>query len=323
MKTLRIALCVCIAFASGLQRDAIAQNYPARAVRVIVAFTPGGGPDIAARLVAQQLSPLWGQQLVVDNRPGAGGILGTELAARAPADGYTWVMVSSSFAITPSLHKSLPYEPVKDFSPVTLVAIYPVILVVHPGLKVGTTQDLIALAKKRPGGLNYASSGNGTPSHLAAELFKSMTNTQLVHVPYKSAGPAMTELLGGHIDLMFATLPSALGHVKNSELRAVAIGSAQRVSELPDVPTISESGVKGYEASGWSGVLVPAGTPPAIVRKINADIGKVLQDADLKRRFAAEGAAPTSSSEAEFAEIIKNDLVKWRNVVRSAGISAD
>ena len=308
---------------SGFQRDAMAQDYPSRAVRVIVAFTPGGGPDIAARLVAQQLSPLWKQQLVVDNRPGAGGILGTELAARAPADGYTWVMVSSSFAITPSLHKSLPYDPLKDFLPVSMVARYPVILVVHPALKVSTTQDLIALAKKRPGGLNYASSGNGTPSHLAAELFKSMTGAQLVHVPYKSAGPAMMDLLGGHIDLMFATLPSALGHVKNGELRAVAIGSAQRVLDLPNVPTIAESGVRGYEASGWSGVLVPAGTPAAIVRKINADIGKVLRDPELKRRFATDGAAPTSSTEAEFAETIKTDLAKWGNVVRSAGITAD
>jgi tripartite-type tricarboxylate transporter receptor subunit TctC len=323
MKRASITLCLWIATISAYQCDAFAQNYPARAVRVIVAFTPGGGPDIAARLVAQQLSPLWGQQLVIDNRPGAGGTLGTALAARAPADGYTWVMVSSSFAITPNLHKSLPYDPVKDFLPVSLVAFYPVILVVSPGLKVTTTQDLIALAKKRPGGLNYASSGNGTPSHLAAELFKSMTGTQLVHVPYKSAGPAMTELLGGHIDLMFATLPSALGHVKNGELRAIAIGSSQRVSDLPNVPTISENGVKGYEASGWSGVLVPAGTPPTIVRKINTDLGKVLQDPELKRRFAVEGAAPASSTEAEFAEIIKTDLAKWRNVVRSAGISAD
>ena len=232
-------------------------------------------------------------------------------------------MVSSSFAITPSLHKSLPYDPLKDFVPVSMVALYPVILVVNPALKVSTTQDLIALAKKRPGGLNYASSGNGTPSHLAAELFKSMTGAQLVHVPYKSAGPAMTDLLGGHIDLMFATLPSALGHVKNGELRAVAIGSAQRIADLPDVPTISESGVKGYEASGWSGVLVPAGTPPAIVRKINTDLGKVLRDPELKKRFATDGAAPTASTEVEFAETIKNDLAKWGNVVRSAGITAD
>jgi tripartite-type tricarboxylate transporter receptor subunit TctC len=323
MKAASIALCVWAAAISGFQRDAVAQDYPSRAVRVIVAFTPGGGPDIAARLVAQQLSPLWKQQLVVDNRPGAGGILGTELAARAPADGYTWVMVSSSFAITPSLHKSMPYDPVKDFVPVSLVALYPVILVVPPALKVTTTQDLIALAKKQPGGLNYASSGNGTPSHLAGELFKSMSGTQLVHVPYKSAGPAMTELLGGHIDLMFATLPSALGHVKNGELRAIAIGSAQRVADLPDVPTISESGIKGYEASGWSGVLVPAGTPAAIVRKINADIGKVLLNPELKRRFAAEGATPSGSTEAEFLQTIKSDLAKWRNVVRSAGITAD
>jgi tripartite-type tricarboxylate transporter receptor subunit TctC len=323
MKAASIAVCMSALALAGSQCDAVAQNYPTRAVRVIVAFTPGGGPDLAARFIAQQLSPLWGQQVVVDNRPGAGGILGTDLAARAPGDGYTWVMVSSSFAITPSLHKSLPYDPVKDFSPVTLVAMYPVILVVHPGVKVANTQELIAMAKKRPGGLNYASSGNGTPSHLAAELFKSMTSTQLVHVPYKSAGPAMTDLLGGHIDLMFATLPSALAHVRNGELRAVAIGSAQRVADLPDVPTISESGVKGYEASGWSGVLVPAGTPAATVRKINADIARVLQDPELKRRFSAEGAAPASSSETEFAEIIKADLTKWRNVVRAAGISAD
>ena len=323
MKAALIAVCMSATALVGSQCDAVAQNYPARAVRVIVAFTPGGGPDLAARFIAQQLSPLWGQQVVVDNRPGAGGILGTDLAARAPADGYTWVMVSSSFAITPSLHKSLPYDPVKDFSPVTLVAMYPVILVVHPGLKITNTQELIAMAKKRPGGLNYASSGNGTPSHLAAELFKSMTSTQLVHVPYKSAGPAMTELLGGHIDLMFATLPSALAHVRNGELRAVAIGSAQRVADLPDVPTIAESGVKGYEASGWSGVLVPAGTPAATVRKINTDIARVLQDPELKRRFSAEGAAPASSTEIEFADIIKADLTKWRNVVRSAGISAD
>lgn len=323
MKISWIGLSICFAAVFGFQYQAAAQNYPVKSVRVIVAFAPGGGPDIAARFIAQQLLTLWGQQVVVDNRPGAGGVLGTGLAARAPSDGYTWVMVSSSFAITPSLQKTLPYDPIKDFSPVTLVAFYPVILVVNPSVNVFNTQDLLAMAKTRPGELNYGSSGNGTPSHLAAELFKSMTGAQLVHVPYKSAGPALTELLGGHIDLMFATLPSALGHVRNGELRAIAIGSARRVPELPDVPTISESGVKGYEASGWSGVLVPASTPPTVIRKINADIGKVLQDPELKRRFAAAGATPTTSTEAEFSDLIKTDLVKWRNVVRSAGIEAD
>jgi tripartite-type tricarboxylate transporter receptor subunit TctC len=297
--------------------------YPSKAVRVIVAFAPGGGPDLVARLIGQQLSPMWGQQIIVDNKPGAGGILGTDIAAKAPADGYTWVMVSSSFAITPGLRRSLPYDPVKDFSAVSLVALYPVILVVHPSLRIETVQDLIALAKRKADALNYASSGNGTPSHLAAELFKSMTGAQIVHVPYKSAGPALTDLLGGHIDLMFATLPSALGHVKNGELKALAVGGAGRVTELPDVPTVAESGVPGYEASGWSGVLVPAGTPQVIIEKINRGISDVLKNPDIQRRLSAQGAAAAGDTPEGFSRLVRNELTKWSQVIRATGVKGD
>lgn len=324
MNNLRRRLCVL--FTVCVSSNASAADvpaYPAKAVRVIVAFAPGGGPDLVARVIAQQLGPAWGQQIVVDNRAGAGGIMGTDLAAKAPADGYTWVMVSSSFVMTAGLHKALPYDPVKDFSPVTLVSLYPVIVVVHPSVRAATLRDLTALAKQRPGSLNYASSGNGTPSHLAAELFKSMTGVEMVHVPYKSAGFAVTDLLGGHIGLMFATLPSALGHVKNGELKALAIGGARRVPELPDVPTVAESGVPGYEASGWSGVLVPAGTPQSIVRRINADVGKVLQNPEIQRRFAAQGAAPAASTPAEFSDLIRSELLKWANVIRAAGMKVE
>ncbi len=316
-----IALFTAVAALSAHAADTPA--YPVRPVRIIVAFAPGGGPDLVARVIAQQLGPLWGQQIVVDNRAGAGGIVGTDLAAKAPADGYTWAMVSSSFVMTAGLHKSLPYNPVKDFAPVTLASLYPLILVAHSSARVSSVQELITLSRKQPGLLNYASSGNGTPSHLAAELFKSSTGVELTHIPYKSAGFAVTDLLGGHIRLMFATLPSVLGHVKSGELKALAIGSAKRVAELPNVPTIAESGVPGYEASGWAGVLTPSGTPTAVIRKISASITSVLQNPDVQRRFAAQGATPASSTPAEFSEVIRADLAKWAKVIRVTGIRVD
>lgn len=302
---------------------AYAAQYPGKPVRFVVPFAPGGGPDTLARIIAPRLTEVWGHQIVVDNRAGANSAIGTELVARAPADGYTLLLVSAAFAINPGLYPKLPYDSTADFAPVGLVASYPVVLVVHPSIPARTVQELVALAKSSPGKLTYGSGGNGSSSHLAAELFRSMTKVDLVHVPYRSAGPAMVDLLGGHVAQMFATLPTALAHVKSGKVRALGVGGSRRVADLPNVPTVAEAGIKGYEASGWGGVLAPAGTPQPLVRQISAGIAKVLEHADVKQRLKADGAEPVGSSPEEFAAIIKADAAKWAKVIQTAGIRVD
>lgn len=300
-----------------------AAEYPVKPVRIVVPFAPGGGPDTLARIVAPKLTALWGQQVVVDNRAGANSVIGTELVARAPADGYTLLMVSAAFSINPALYPKLPYDSAADLAPVGMVASYPVILVVHPSVPAKSVRELVALARTNPGKLTYGSGGNGSSSHLAMELFRSMTHIAVVHVPYRSAGPAMVDLLGGHVAQMFATLPTALGHVKSGKVRPLAVGGSRRVAELPNVPTVSEAGVTGYEASGWGGVLAPGGVPQALLKQISDAITKALQDPQIQERLKADGAEPVGSSPEAFGSVIRADTAKWGKLIKAAGIRVD
>lgn len=317
MNRIRRICCALLWLATSV---AFAQGYPNKPVRMVVPFPPGGTTDILARAVGQKLSEAWGQQVVIDNRPGAGGNIGTDLVAKAPADGYTLLMGTvGTQAINASLYAKLPFDPVKDFAPVTLVASVPNVLVVNKTIPSNSVKELIALAKSKPGQLNFASSGNGTSIHLAGELFKSMTGISMTHIPYKGSAPALTDLIGGQTNMMFDNLPSSMQHIKSGTLRALAVTSAKRSPALPDVPTVAESGVPGFEASSWFGVLAPAGTPKEIVAKINADIVKALAAPDIKERLSGQGAEPVGNSPEQFAAYIKTEIVKWAKVVKDSG----
>ena len=298
--------------------------YPTKPVRVVVPFPAGGTTDILARAASQKLSETWGQQALVDNRPGAGGNIGAELVAKAPPDGYTLLMGTvGTHAINSSLYPKMPYDHVKDFAPVILVAGVPNVLVVHPSLPVNSVQELIAYAKANPGKLNFASSGSGTSIHLSGELFKVMTGVQMTHIPYKGSAPALTDLVGGQVQLMFDNLPSSLAFIKAGKLRALAVTSAQRSPALPDVPTVAESGVPGFEATSWFGLLAPAGTPRDIVAKINADTQKWLASPDAKDKLAAQGAAAAGGSPEDFAKHIQAETAKWARVVKESGAKVE
>jgi len=295
-------------------------GYPERPVRVIVTFPPGGGTDIVARMVFQKMAERSGAAFIIDNRGGAGGTIGTELAAKSPADGYTLVVVSGSHTINPSLYAKLPYDTVRDFAPVTMLVTGPGLLVVHPSLPARTVRELIALAKERPGQLLYASAGNGTPPHLAAELFKHMTHTNIVHIPYKGNAQAMTDLVAGQVSLSFPTIPSALPHVQAAKLRALGVTSARRSSALPGIPAIGEAGVPGYEGSAWYGVLAPAGTPQGMINRWQMELRDVMRAPELRDKLNAQGLEPVASAPAEFAAVIALELVKWSKVVAASGV---
>ena len=315
------ALKACALAALAISAPAHAQLYPAKTVRMIVAYPPGGGTDIVGRTLAQKLGESLGQSVVVENRGGASGNIGTELAARAAPDGYTILMGNvAPNAINVSLFKDLPFDPVADFAPVSLVASTPNILVVHPSTPARTVKEVIALAKAKPGTLNFASAGVGSSSHLAGELFRILARADIVHVPYKGAGPAMVDVLSGQVQLYFATMPAAMPHVKAGKLAAVAVTSARRSQALPDLPTIEESGVPGYEASTWYGVLAPAHTPSAVVARLHGNIVKILADAALHARLADQGFDPVGNSPEEFGAYIKSEILKWGKVIRDAGI---
>ena len=300
-----------------------AASYPTRPIRLVVPSSPGGGTDIVGRVLAQRLGELLGQPLVVDNRPGAGTVIGTELAAKSTPDGYTLLMGLSTLAIDPSIHAKLPYDALRDFAPVSLVASVPNVLTVHPSVSAASVAELIALARAQPGRFSYGSAGLGTNPHLAAELFAAMTGIAWVHVPYKGSGPALIALLAGQVDLMFATLPSALQHIKAGKLRALGVSTATRAAALPEVPTIAEAGVPGYEALQWYGVLAPAGTPRPIVDRLSRDIARSLQAPDAQERLAVEGATPIGSTPDEFAEHLRRETEKWAAVIRKAGLKPD
>lgn len=297
--------------------------FPTRPVRFIVPYAPGGGADTLARGVAIPLAEILGHSVVIDNRGGGGTLLGSEIAAKAPPDGHTIIMLTSTHAVVSSLYKKLPYDPIKDFSPVVRVASAPNILVVHPSLGVTNVKELVALAKSRPGQLVFASSGNGGGSHLAMELFCSVAQIQLIHVPYKGTGPATIDLLSGQAKLMFGGLIGTLPHVKSGRLKTLAISSTHRSSLLPDVRTVAESGYPGFEAATWYGVAAPARTPVPIINKLNQAIRQSLQDPRLSQRITSQGADPAPNSPAEFAAYIKSEVAKWGKVVRESDAHAD
>jgi tripartite-type tricarboxylate transporter receptor subunit TctC len=301
-----------------------AADYPDKPVRFVVGFPPGGPSDIVARLLGQKLAESWGQQVVIDNRPGAGGNIAAELVAKSAGDGYTLLLGNNSILATnAALYSKLNFDPVKDFAPVILVASQPNILVVHPSLPVKSVKELIALAKARPGQLNYASSGSGAAAHLSGELFKAMAHVDMVHIPYKGAAPALNDVLAGQDQLMFATSLSVLPHIKSGRLRALAVTTAKRMKAMSELPTVAEAGVPGFEATTWHGVVVSAATPPALVARINADTAKILQLPDVRERFAVLGAEIIGGTPDDFAAYIKKEIPKWTKVVRDSGARAD
>ena len=306
-----------------LSIHAYAQSYPVKPVRIVVPFPPGGTSDILARTLGQKLAEEWGQQVVVDNRPGAGANIGAENVARSAAEGYSLLILSTAHTINPSLYKKLAYDPVKDFAPVTMLVATSQVLVVHKSVPVSTLKEFIAFAKKHPGELLYSSAGSGSQPHLSAELFKTMTGINYVHVPYKGAPPAMVDLLAGHVALTFATAPSAVPYVKSGQLRALGVSTAKRIAALPDVPTIAEAGVPGYETTGWNGLVAPAGTPAPIIEKLNGAFVKVLRTPAVASYLSGQGADPDPGTAAEFAAYIKAEIAKWAKVVQDSGARVD
>ena len=300
-----------------LHTCASAQEYPAKPVRIVVPSSPGGGTDILARQIAAKLTERWGQPVIVDNRPGAGQMIGLELVAKSPADGYVLAMAATPLAVNSALYKKVPYDPVRDFAPVTQVAAMPNILVAHPALPARTIRQLLTLAKARPGELTYSSSGVGTGPHLSMELFTFMAGVKLEHVPYKGTNPAMVDTISGHVQMLMSTLLPPLPHLKTGRLRAIGVTSAKRLTSLPAVPALAE-GVPGYEVVGWYGMVAPANTPRAIVSKLQKEIASILQATETREKLAADGAEPVGSTPEEFGAFIKSELVKWAGVVKAA-----
>ena len=300
---------------------AAAQTYPARPVRLIVAFAPGGAADIIGRIIAAQLSEQVGEQIVVDNRGGAGGVIGTEIMVKAKPDGYTLLLFSSAHAVNPSLYK-LPYDPVRDLIPIARMAVAPSALVVHPSVPVNSVKDLVALAKKNPGKLDFASGGVGSFTHLATELFRTLTGIDFVIVQYKGVGPAVTDLLGGHTQASISTLSAFMSQINAGRLKVLGIGGSKRSVVLPDVPTITEAGVPGYEASPWFGIAAPAGTPKAVIDKLSKDLSTVATAADAKKRLLDQGAEADYLGPAEFAPFVAAEMAKWARVVKQGNIKA-
>ena len=301
---------------------AAAQNYPAKTVRMVVGYPPGGPTDVLARIVSQKLTQTWGQQVIVDNRPGASGMIGAEFTARAAPDGYTLLMVPVTYAVTPSLFAKMTYDVEKDLSPVAQVAAAPFILVVHPTLPVKTVKDLIALDRRSPGRINFASASTGGMPHLAGELFNSMTGTKLVHIPYKGAAPATTDLLSGQVTLMFNNMLSAMPQVKAGRLRAVAVTSSKRSAAAPELPTIAET-VPGYEASGWYGAFAPAATSKELIGRLNAEINRIMKMPDVTQRLAGDGVEAVGTTPEQFGAYLKQEVAKWGKVVKASGAKAD
>lgn len=297
--------------------------YPTRPVRFIVPSAAGGGTDIIARAISNKLSEAFGQQFVVDNRPGAGQMIGIELAAKAPPDGHTILMAASTLAINPIMYKKVSYDPLRDFAPITQAASLPNVLVVHPSLPVKSVAELIAYAKQRPGQLNFASAGIGTSPQMSIELLKSMAGIEMVHIPYKGTAPGVVDLLAGQVLVMAPNLLTALPHIKSGKLRALAVTSSKRTQALPEVPTVAESGLAGYDSTQWYGVLAPAGTPRDIVLRLHDEIVRALRDAEVGKRLAADGAEAVGSSPEEFAAFIKSESEKWAKVAAAAGIKAE
>ncbi len=320
---MRTTLNLLIATALAASGMAIAQTYPAKPIRIVVVSTPGGSVDTLARTVGPRLAERWGQQVLVDNRPGAGGAIAAEIVAKSPADGYTLLMGTvSSLATNVSLRKSLPYDPVKDFAPISLVATQNLMLLVHPSVPARSVRELTALAKKQPGNLSFASAGNGTGGHLSGELYRMLAGIDLLHVPYKGVQPALIDVVSGQVSMTFASIISAMPQVKNNRLLPLAVTGSQRSPAAKELPTMMEAGVKGYESATWYGLLAPAGTPADIVTKLNAEVVAILKSPEMNDRLSKEGADPVGNSSAEFSKYIQSEIEKWRKVIRAAGIPA-
>ena len=301
----------------------IAQEYPSRPIRMISPYPPGGGNDTLSRLLGEKLFERLGQRVVVDNRPGANTIVGTEMLAKAAPDGHTLIILPNSFVTNPSFYHTLPYDSVRDFAPVGLLAISPQMWVAHPTLGVKTVKELIALAKAKPRYYAYASSGNGSTGHLAGVLFNMMTGTELIHVAYKGTAPAVTELLGGHVPLMMSSMLATLPHVRAGKLNILAVTTSKRCAAIPEVPTMAEAGVPGYEATLWYGMLAPGRTPPAIIRRLNAELGKIMEQPDLIEKLSSQGVEPYFSTPEAFTARIRDEIPKWAKVAAAAGAAGN
>jgi len=317
-RVLCLALC-----ALGLASQATAQGYPAKPVRLVVPYPPGGSNDVLSRLTAQAMTPGLGQQVVIDNRGGAGGMIGADHVAKSAADGYTLVNVQASFTANAALRAKMAYDPMGDFAYIGMMARGPLLAVVHPSLPVKNVKELIALAKAKPGQINYGSTGTGGHNHMATELFAKMAAIRIVHVPYKGVAPALTDLMGGHTQMVMTSLPSAMTQVQAGRLKAIAVGSEKRSSFMPEMPTISESGVPGYFAEFWWGIAAPSKTPAEIVNRLASELTRALQSPELKQRFATEGAEPSVMSREQFTKFVASEITRWRKVAQDANIKPE
>ena len=312
-----VLLLLCVA------TQAFAQTYPLKPIRIVVPYPPGGFNDTLGRTLAAKFQEAWGQPVFVENKPGANTVIGSDYVAKSQPDGYTLLIVAFPFAVTPSLLKAMPYDTLKDFQPVILAATSPNLLVVNPEVPIHTVKELIAAAKAKPQSLSYASTGNGSSNHISMELFKSLAGVDIVHIPYKGSAPAVTDLLGGQVQVMFDNVPNVLPHVKAGKLRALAVSGAKRTPLAPDVPTVAEAGVPGYELTVWFGLVAPAATPREVVQKLNAESLRILAMPDVRERFLAQGVEPQGSTPEQFAEHIRSQMAKWSKVVRDAGVKAE
>jgi len=299
------------------------QGFPARPIRLIVPYPPGGAVDPIARTLADKLSDAWGQPVVVDNKPGAGTVIGTQFLSKSPPDGYTVILASSNHAINPAMYPTLPYDPVKDFAPISLVSIIPLMLSVNPKLPVESQKQLIEYLKARPAQLPYSSAGNGSTTHLAGELFKSMAGVNMLHVPYKGSGPSVMAAIAGETTVVFDSVFLQMPHVRAGKLRGLSVTGTRRSALAPDLPTVAEAGLQGYEAYSWVGLLAPAGTPAEVLRKWEREVGRIMQLPDVRERQASQGIEPVGSSSEEFAKFIRSEIAKWGKVVRDAGIKME
>jgi tripartite-type tricarboxylate transporter receptor subunit TctC len=310
-------------FALIFAATASAQSFPTKPIKIIVPFPAGGTVDFFARVISTKLSEALGQSVLVENRAGAGGNIAAEAVAKAAPDGYTLLMGSEIIAINTSLYSKIGYDPVKDLAPITLVGTVPNILIVHPGLPVNSVNDLIALAKKTPGKISFASTGQGTSTHLSSELFKLMANIDMLHIPYKGGPPAIADLISGQVNMMFINMPTGITHVRSGKAKIIAVSSIKRVSQLPDVPTVDQAGVKGFETSAWSGLYAPAGTPADIINRLNAEVVKILKQPSVREQLMAQGAEPVGDTPEEFSRFTLAEISKWAKIIKISGAKVD